>query len=177
MSMKRISSSFIHHISVLGHAYFWILSFRLPTSHTCFNALLLPEYSSKEKLRERLLKAITYAKGFGMLWNLHKEAFPAKLLQQKGVSQKKKSIVKWHKTKCCNSPVPNQSRPFALHFLWELVSYMVNYIFQRVWHGTSRILFILVFCFRANMNNIWFVKLWKCTYTQDFSECEHTPYV
>uniref|UniRef100_A0A8C5GCW2 Ubiquitin-protein ligase E3A n=1 Tax=Gouania willdenowi TaxID=441366 RepID=A0A8C5GCW2_GOUWI len=40
---------------------------RLPTSHTCFNALLLPEYSSKEKLRERLLKAITYGKGFGML--------------------------------------------------------------------------------------------------------------
>ncbi|KAM7388661.1 hypothetical protein PAMP_024822 [Pampus punctatissimus] len=40
---------------------------RLPTSHTCFNALLLPEYSTKEKLKERLLKAITYAKGFGML--------------------------------------------------------------------------------------------------------------
>ncbi|KAI1899651.1 hypothetical protein AGOR_G00063980 [Albula goreensis] len=40
---------------------------RLPTSHTCFNVLLLPEYSNKEKLRERLLKAITYAKGFGML--------------------------------------------------------------------------------------------------------------
>ncbi|XP_047432490.1 ubiquitin-protein ligase E3A isoform X2 [Mugil cephalus] len=40
---------------------------RLPTSHTCFNVLLLPEYSSKDKLRERLLKAITYAKGFGML--------------------------------------------------------------------------------------------------------------
>lgn len=40
---------------------------RLPTSHTCFNVLLLPEYGSKEKLRERLLKAITYAKGFGML--------------------------------------------------------------------------------------------------------------
>ncbi|XP_034036528.1 ubiquitin-protein ligase E3A-like isoform X2 [Thalassophryne amazonica] len=42
-------------------------SHRLPTSHTCFNALLLPEYSSKEVLRERLHKAITYAKGFGML--------------------------------------------------------------------------------------------------------------
>ncbi|XP_038055460.1 ubiquitin-protein ligase E3A-like [Patiria miniata] len=40
---------------------------RLPTSHTCFNVLLLPEYSSKEKLEERLLKAITHAKGFGML--------------------------------------------------------------------------------------------------------------
>lgn len=40
---------------------------RLPTSHTCFNVLLLPEYSSQDKLRERLLKAITYAKGFGML--------------------------------------------------------------------------------------------------------------
>ncbi|XP_043927749.1 ubiquitin-protein ligase E3A [Protopterus annectens] len=40
---------------------------RLPTSHTCFNVLLLPEYSNQEKLKERLLKAITYAKGFGML--------------------------------------------------------------------------------------------------------------
>ncbi|XP_071198365.1 ubiquitin-protein ligase E3A-like isoform X2 [Salvelinus alpinus] len=40
---------------------------RLPTSHTCFNALLLPEYDTKEKLKERLLKAVTYAKGFGML--------------------------------------------------------------------------------------------------------------
>jgi len=41
---------------------------RLPTSHTCFNVLLLPEYSSKEKLEERLLKAINYSKGFGMIW-------------------------------------------------------------------------------------------------------------
>lgn len=40
---------------------------RLPTAHTCFNALLMCEYSSKEKLRERLTKAISYAKGFGML--------------------------------------------------------------------------------------------------------------
>lgn len=40
---------------------------RLPTAHTCFNVLLLPEYSSKEKLEDRLLKAINYSKGFGML--------------------------------------------------------------------------------------------------------------
>ncbi|OWF52883.1 ubiquitin-protein ligase E3A-like isoform X1 [Mizuhopecten yessoensis] len=40
---------------------------RLPTAHTCFNVLLLPDYSSKEKLNERLLKAINYSKGFGML--------------------------------------------------------------------------------------------------------------
>lgn len=40
---------------------------RLPTSHTCFNILLLPEYTSREKLEERLLKAINYSKGFGML--------------------------------------------------------------------------------------------------------------
>lgn len=40
---------------------------RLPTAHTCFNVLLLPEYSSRAKLRERLLKAITHAKGFGLL--------------------------------------------------------------------------------------------------------------
>ncbi|XP_045483720.1 ubiquitin-protein ligase E3A isoform X1 [Harmonia axyridis] len=40
---------------------------RLPTAHTCFNVLLLPEYSSKDKLEDRLMKAISYSKGFGML--------------------------------------------------------------------------------------------------------------
>jgi len=40
---------------------------RLPTSHTCFNVLLLPDYCSKDKLRERLIKAITNCQGFGML--------------------------------------------------------------------------------------------------------------
>lgn len=39
---------------------------RLPTAHTCFNVLLLPEYSSKEKLERCLRVAITYSKGFGM---------------------------------------------------------------------------------------------------------------
>lgn len=42
---------------------------RLPTAHTCFNVLLLPEYASKEKLEDRLMKAISYSKGFGMLWD------------------------------------------------------------------------------------------------------------
>lgn len=40
--------------------------FRLPTAHTCFNVLLLPEYSSQQKLKEKLLKAIQYAHGFGL---------------------------------------------------------------------------------------------------------------
>lgn len=40
---------------------------RLPTSHTCFNVLLLPDYKNLDKLKERLLKSITHAKGFGML--------------------------------------------------------------------------------------------------------------
>ncbi|PIA16590.1 HECT-domain-containing protein [Coemansia reversa NRRL 1564] len=40
---------------------------RLPTSHTCFNVLLLPEYANVEKLRERLLTAIHNAEGFGMI--------------------------------------------------------------------------------------------------------------
>jgi ubiquitin-protein ligase E3 A len=31
---------------------------RLPTSHTCFNALLLADYASKEKLKDRLLVAL-----------------------------------------------------------------------------------------------------------------------
>lgn len=39
---------------------------RLPTAHTCFNQLDLPEYSSKEQLEERLLLAIHEAsEGFG----------------------------------------------------------------------------------------------------------------
>jgi len=40
---------------------------RLPSAHTCFNVLLLPEYSSKEKMIELLMKAIKECKGFGML--------------------------------------------------------------------------------------------------------------
>ncbi|KAI8144833.1 hypothetical protein BJV82DRAFT_606431 [Fennellomyces sp. T-0311] len=40
---------------------------RLPTSHTCYNVLLLCEYNSKEKLRERLLTSISNAEGFGMI--------------------------------------------------------------------------------------------------------------
>lgn len=40
---------------------------RLPTSHTCFNVLLLPDYSSKEKMQERLLTAIQNAEGFGLI--------------------------------------------------------------------------------------------------------------
>ncbi|KAJ1961752.1 hypothetical protein GGI12_003069 [Dipsacomyces acuminosporus] len=40
---------------------------RLPTSHTCFNVLLLPEYSRIDKLRERLLTAIHNSEGFGMI--------------------------------------------------------------------------------------------------------------
>ncbi|CAG0881653.1 unnamed protein product [Cyprideis torosa] len=40
---------------------------RLPTAHTCFNVLLLPDYQDREKLKERLFKAISYSQGFGML--------------------------------------------------------------------------------------------------------------
>lgn len=38
----------------------------LPTAHTCFNILLLPEYSSREKVAERLKKAIHECEGFGL---------------------------------------------------------------------------------------------------------------
>jgi len=40
---------------------------RLPSAHTCFNHLLLPQYSSRDKLQERLVTAINNAEGFGML--------------------------------------------------------------------------------------------------------------
>ena len=38
---------------------------RLPSGHTCFNQIDLPEYPSKEILHERLLLAIKETKGFG----------------------------------------------------------------------------------------------------------------
>merc|ERR1712070_60321 len=41
-------------------------SMNLPTSHTCFNTLLLPEYSSRARLRDRLEIAINNAEGFGL---------------------------------------------------------------------------------------------------------------
>jgi ubiquitin-protein ligase E3 A len=39
----------------------------LPTSHTCFNHLLLPEYSSREKMKAKILVAINHATGFGLM--------------------------------------------------------------------------------------------------------------
>lgn len=39
---------------------------RLPTAHTCFNHLLLPSYSSKEKLADKLTLAIEQSEGFGL---------------------------------------------------------------------------------------------------------------
>lgn len=39
---------------------------RLPTAFTCFNALLLPQYRSKERLQKLLLTAIEQGEGFGL---------------------------------------------------------------------------------------------------------------
>ncbi len=39
---------------------------RLPSAHTCFNILLLPEYSSREILKEKLLLAVSHCHGFGL---------------------------------------------------------------------------------------------------------------
>ena len=40
---------------------------RLPCAQTCFNLLLLPEYTSKERLKQALLLAVNNAEGFGLL--------------------------------------------------------------------------------------------------------------
>lgn len=40
---------------------------RIPTAHTCFNILLLPEYSTKEKLQKYLEIALAYEEGFGLI--------------------------------------------------------------------------------------------------------------
>lgn len=38
----------------------------LPTSHTCYNHLLLPEYKNKDVMQQRLTTAIQNAEGFGL---------------------------------------------------------------------------------------------------------------
>mmetsp|Transcript_36834 Transcript_36834/g.44561 ORF Transcript_36834/g.44561 Transcript_36834/m.44561 type:complete len:286 (-) Transcript_36834:941-1798(-) len=40
---------------------------RLPTAHTCFNHLLLPEYATEKTLHGRLITAINNAEGFGLM--------------------------------------------------------------------------------------------------------------
>lgn len=42
-------------------------STQLPTSSTCFNYLILPEYTSQEQLKQKLLLAIDHAEGFGTM--------------------------------------------------------------------------------------------------------------
>ena len=39
----------------------------LPTSHTCYNHLLLPDYQDNDKLRRLLITAITNSEGFGLI--------------------------------------------------------------------------------------------------------------
>jgi E3 ubiquitin-protein ligase HECTD2 len=38
----------------------------LPEAHTCFNQLVLPQYSDHYQLKEKLVTAILNSEGFGM---------------------------------------------------------------------------------------------------------------
>ena len=40
---------------------------QLPSAHTCFNNLILPDYKNKEKLRQKILNAINYSEGFWLI--------------------------------------------------------------------------------------------------------------
>jgi hypothetical protein len=40
---------------------------QLPSAHTCFNNLILPNYKNKEKLKKNILTAINYSEGFGLI--------------------------------------------------------------------------------------------------------------
>ena len=40
---------------------------QLPSAHTCFNNLILPDYKNLEKLKKALLTAINYSEGFGLI--------------------------------------------------------------------------------------------------------------
>ena len=40
---------------------------QLPSAHTCFNNLILPNYKNKEKLKTKILIAMNYSEGFGLI--------------------------------------------------------------------------------------------------------------
>lgn len=40
---------------------------KLPVAHTCFNILELPPYHSEEYMRNKLLQAIHFTEGFGLV--------------------------------------------------------------------------------------------------------------
>ena len=42
-------------------------SSKLPTAHTCFNVLLLPEYETKEKLEKNVRIILEHNQGFGLI--------------------------------------------------------------------------------------------------------------
>lgn len=69
--LKFVSGSDRAPIEGLSHLHFVISknggdSERLPSAHTCFNHLLLPQYASRDKLQQKLKLAITNAEGFGL---------------------------------------------------------------------------------------------------------------
>lgn len=37
----------------------------VPSSHTCFNTLLIPEYPTRDKLKAKILVALEHSHGFG----------------------------------------------------------------------------------------------------------------
>jgi hypothetical protein len=41
--------------------------YRLPVAHTCFNTFTLPDYRSRDVMREKLLLAIEHTEGFGIV--------------------------------------------------------------------------------------------------------------
>ena len=40
---------------------------KLPVAHTCFNILELPPYHSEERMKNKLLQAIHFTEGFGLV--------------------------------------------------------------------------------------------------------------
>ena len=40
---------------------------QLPSAHTCFNNLILPDYKNKEKMKKKIHTAINYSEGFGLI--------------------------------------------------------------------------------------------------------------
>ena len=73
---------------------------RLPSAHTCFNHLLLPEYKSLEVMRERSASP----------WERLRASASARLLRERGTLEWKVS-----KNACLKSQIPLYSNQYHIH--------------------------------------------------------------
>ncbi|KAF4668196.1 putative E3 ubiquitin-protein ligase herc3 [Perkinsus olseni] len=92
---------------------------RLPTAYTCYDVLLLPEYSSPDKLKKMLLAAIENSEGFGL------QSLAGKSKQRTAIREDARVVVR-RRTLSSGGDPSDKTRSRALTSLGRLESNEVS---------------------------------------------------